>query len=97
MYRAKEAGRHAYRFAAPNINRELHATAALAEELRASLERDELFVCYQPRIDFLTRRLVGGRSAAALAAPALRAAAAGVVPAARGGRRHRRARWARCC
>ena len=68
-----------------------------AEELRASLERDELFVCYQPRIDFLTRRPVGGRSAAALAAPALRAAAAGVVPAARRGRRHRRARWARCC
>jgi diguanylate cyclase (GGDEF)-like protein len=62
MYRAKDAGRHAYRFAAPNINRELHASAALAEELRASLERDELFVCYQPRIDFLTRRPVAAEA-----------------------------------
>jgi diguanylate cyclase (GGDEF)-like protein len=62
MYRAKDAGRHAYRFSAPSINRELHASASLAEELRASLERDELFVCYQPRIDFLTRRPVAAEA-----------------------------------
>src|SRR6185295_10387026 len=29
MYRAKDAGRNAYRFSAPSINRELHAAAAL--------------------------------------------------------------------
>jgi diguanylate cyclase (GGDEF)-like protein len=62
LYRAKEAGRGAYRFAAPNINRELHASAALAEDLRASLARDELFVCYQPRVDFLTRRPVAAEA-----------------------------------
>jgi len=62
MYRAKDAGRHAYRFWAPNINRELHASAGLAEELRDSLERSELFVCYQPRIDFLTRKPVGAEA-----------------------------------
>jgi len=62
LYRAKEAGRGAYRFAAPNINQELHASAALGEELRASLGRDELFVCYQPRIDFLTRRPVAAEA-----------------------------------
>jgi diguanylate cyclase (GGDEF)-like protein len=67
LYRAKEAGRGAYRFAAPNINRELHASAALAEELRASVERDELFVCYQPRVDFLTRRPVAGAEDAGIA------------------------------
>jgi predicted signal transduction protein with EAL and GGDEF domain len=62
MYRAKEAGRHAYRFSAPSINRELHASAALGEELRNSLERNELFVCYQPRIDFLTHRPVAAEA-----------------------------------
>jgi predicted signal transduction protein with EAL and GGDEF domain len=62
MYRAKEAGRHAYRFASPNVNRELHAAAGLADELRVSLERDELFVCYQPRIDFHTRRPVAAEA-----------------------------------
>jgi diguanylate cyclase (GGDEF)-like protein len=62
MYRAKEAGRHAYCFSAPNINRELNASAALGEELRQSLERNELFVCYQPRIDFLTRRPVAAEA-----------------------------------
>jgi diguanylate cyclase (GGDEF)-like protein len=62
MYRAKEAGRHAYRFAAANIDRELHAAAGLAEELRASLERNELFVCYQPRVDFHSRRPVAAEA-----------------------------------
>jgi diguanylate cyclase (GGDEF)-like protein len=62
MYRAKEAGRHAYRFAAPSINRELHAAAGLADELRASLERNELFVCYQPRVDFHSRRPVAAEA-----------------------------------
>ena len=62
MYRAKEAGRHAYRFSAPNINLDLHASAVLGEELRQSLERNELFVCYQPRIDFLTRRPVAAEA-----------------------------------
>jgi diguanylate cyclase (GGDEF)-like protein len=62
LYRAKEAGRGAYRFSAPHINQELHASAALGEELRAGLERDELFVCYQPRLDFHTRRPVAAEA-----------------------------------
>jgi len=62
MYRAKDAGRNNFRFAAPELNREALASAALVEELRGSLERDELLVAYQPRIDLVTRQPVGAEA-----------------------------------
>src|SRR5687768_5086240 len=62
MYRAKEAGRNGYQFFSVVLNQDAAAAAALAEELRVGIERDELFLVYQPRIDIATRQVVGAEA-----------------------------------
>jgi diguanylate cyclase (GGDEF)-like protein/PAS domain S-box-containing protein len=62
MYRAKDLGRGRYQFFSVLLNEDAAAAAALAEELRAGLDRDELFLVYQPRIDVATRQVVGAEA-----------------------------------
>jgi diguanylate cyclase (GGDEF)-like protein/PAS domain S-box-containing protein len=62
MYRAKQAGRNRYQFFSVVLNQDDAAAAALAEELRAGIERGELFLVYQPRIDIATRQVVGAEA-----------------------------------
>jgi diguanylate cyclase (GGDEF)-like protein/PAS domain S-box-containing protein len=62
MYRAKEAGRNGYQFFSVVLNQDAAAAAALAEELRAGIERGELFLVYQPRFDIATRQVVGAEA-----------------------------------
>jgi diguanylate cyclase (GGDEF)-like protein/PAS domain S-box-containing protein len=62
MYRAKEAGRNGYQFFSVVLNQDAAAAAALADELRAGIERNELFLVYQPRIDIATRQVVGAEA-----------------------------------
>jgi diguanylate cyclase (GGDEF)-like protein/PAS domain S-box-containing protein len=62
MYRAKEAGRNGYQFFSVVLNQDAAAAAALADELRAGIERGELFLVYQPRIDIATRQVVGAEA-----------------------------------
>jgi diguanylate cyclase (GGDEF)-like protein/PAS domain S-box-containing protein len=62
MYRAKQAGRNGYQFFSVVLNQDAAAAAALAEELRAGMERGELFLVYQPRIDIATRQVVGAEA-----------------------------------
>jgi EAL domain-containing protein (putative c-di-GMP-specific phosphodiesterase class I) len=62
MYRAKEAGRNGYQFFSVVLNQDAAAAAALADELRAGIERAELFLVYQPRIDVGTRQVVGAEA-----------------------------------
>ncbi len=62
MYRAKEAGRNGYQFFSVVLNQDAAAAAALAEELRAGMQRSELFLVYQPRIDIATRQVVGAEA-----------------------------------
>ncbi len=62
MYRAKEAGRNGYQFFSVVLNQDAAAAAALADELRAGLQRGELFLVYQPRIDIATRQVVGAEA-----------------------------------
>jgi diguanylate cyclase (GGDEF)-like protein/PAS domain S-box-containing protein len=62
MYRAKEAGRNGYQFFSVVLNQDAAAAAALADELRAGVERGELFLVYQPRIDIATRQVVGAEA-----------------------------------
>src|SRR5207244_5696468 len=62
MYRAKEAGRNGYQFFSVVLNEDAAAAAALADELRAGIERSELFLVYQPRIDIATRQVVGAEA-----------------------------------
>ena len=62
MYRAKQLGRNGYQFFSGVLNDAAAAAAELAEELRAGIERGELFLVYQPRIDIATHQLVGAEA-----------------------------------
>jgi diguanylate cyclase (GGDEF)-like protein/PAS domain S-box-containing protein len=62
MYRAKELGRNGYQFFSGILNDDAAAAAELAEDLRAGVERGELFLVYQPRIDIGTRQVVGAEA-----------------------------------
>ena len=62
MYRAKERGRNGYQFFSALLNQDAAEAAALADELRAGVQRGELFLVYQPRIDTATRQVVGAEA-----------------------------------
>src|SRR5687768_4507029 len=62
MYRAKDLGRNGYQFFSVTLNQDAANAAALAEELRTAMERGELFIVYQPRIDIATRQVVGAEA-----------------------------------
>jgi diguanylate cyclase (GGDEF)-like protein len=62
MYRAKETGHNSYQFFSMVLNRDAATAAALAEELRSAMERGELFLAYQPRIDVHTRQALGAEA-----------------------------------
>ena len=62
MYRAKELGRNGYQFFSVMLSEDAASAKALAEELRTGVERGELFLVYQPRIDTATRQVVGAEA-----------------------------------
>jgi diguanylate cyclase (GGDEF)-like protein len=59
MYHAKEQGRNTFRF----YSAEMHSSAlemlTLSSYLRHAMERNELYLLYQPQISFVTGELVG--------------------------------------
>ncbi|OWW21247.1 bifunctional diguanylate cyclase/phosphodiesterase [Noviherbaspirillum denitrificans] len=59
MYAAKDAGQGMFRFYEPGMNE--HALARLNQEnsLRLAIERDELVLHYQPRLDLWRQTIVG--------------------------------------
>lgn len=59
LFKAKEDGRNGYRFFGEEMNTEIQQRMALGQELHSALERDELFLEYQPQVDLRSRRLVG--------------------------------------
>jgi diguanylate cyclase (GGDEF)-like protein len=54
MYRAKEQGKNNYKFYAEQMNRHFHDRLAIEAGLRHALERGELELYYQPKVDTLT-------------------------------------------
>src|SRR4051795_10318747 len=62
MYRAKELGRNGYQFFSAMLNEDAAAAASLVDELRRALEKEELFLVSQPRIDIATRQVVGAEA-----------------------------------
>lgn len=56
---AKRSGRGEYRFYDRDANRAAHQRLATQEEIRRALERDELFLLYQPIVEIDTRRVAG--------------------------------------
>ncbi|WP_284618454.1 EAL domain-containing protein [Aquabacterium humicola] len=74
MYEAKRGGRGRYVVFDPSMHERVARTLSIENDLRLALERDELFVVYQPVIDF-----VAGRAGAVEALVRWRHPARGIV------------------
>ncbi|MET3382523.1 bifunctional diguanylate cyclase/phosphodiesterase [Variovorax paradoxus] len=59
MYRAKEKGRNTYRFYAAKMNAQSTEQLMLESALRHALDRGELEMYYQPKMNLQTQRIVG--------------------------------------
>ncbi len=59
LYRAKDEGRNTYRFFEGALNAAVRRRVALSQDLRGAVERDELFLEYQPQIRLEDSRIVG--------------------------------------
>ncbi|RTQ36942.1 EAL domain-containing protein [Variovorax gossypii] len=59
MYRAKKKGRNTYRFYAAKMNAQSTEQLMLESALRHALERGELEMHYQPKLNLQTQRIVG--------------------------------------
>jgi diguanylate cyclase (GGDEF)-like protein/PAS domain S-box-containing protein len=59
MYRAKEQGRNAFQFYSAQMNVHSIERLTLESSLRRALERNELVLHYQPRIEFRSGRITG--------------------------------------
>ena len=57
MYRAKSQGRNTFQFFTAEMNELANERLSLEQSLRRALERDELLLHYQPRIDVRTGRV----------------------------------------
>lgn len=59
MYRAKEKGRATYQFYSAQMQEQGAERFLMETELRHALEREQLFLLYQPKLDLATGRIVG--------------------------------------
>jgi diguanylate cyclase (GGDEF)-like protein/PAS domain S-box-containing protein len=59
MYHAKYCGRDNYQFFKPEMNARATVRQALECDLRQAIERRDLLLYYQPKIDLATREIVG--------------------------------------
>ncbi|HEY0444201.1 MAG TPA: EAL domain-containing protein, partial [Candidatus Limnocylindrales bacterium] len=62
MYQAKEDGRQGYRFFKPEMNVRAVERQSIEEHLRRALERRELSLHYQPKIDIPTGAITGAEA-----------------------------------
>ena len=58
VHQAKQQTLNTYQFYSPAINAQLKRILAIKENLRYALQNQELSICYQPRIEIATRRLI---------------------------------------
>lgn len=59
MYQAKASGRNTYQLYGAAMYERLSQRVSLETQLRHALERDELFLQYQPQIDLKSRAIIG--------------------------------------
>ena len=58
MFRAKKRGGNSYEIFTPAMDREVTRRLTLESNLRRAIERDELMVYYQPKLDLVSGRIV---------------------------------------
>ncbi|WP_168122523.1 EAL domain-containing protein [Paenibacillus sp. HB172176] len=59
MYRAKNTGKNTYQIYAQAADIDAFKTYTLERDLRKALDRHELYLEYQPKVDAFTKRIVG--------------------------------------
>jgi diguanylate cyclase (GGDEF)-like protein len=59
MYHAKESGRDGYKFFKPEMNLRAIERQSLEADLRHAIERQELLLHYQPKVDLATGAIIG--------------------------------------
>ena len=62
MYRAKERGRNNFQFYTAEMNALVNERVALEHNLRRALERNELLLYYQPKVELATGAIVGAEA-----------------------------------
>jgi len=62
MYQAKANGRQGYQYFKPEMNARAVERQSLEESLRRALQRDELSLHYQPKINFATGAITGAEA-----------------------------------
>lgn len=62
MYSAKHLGRNNYQFFTTDMNREVQERMLIEGGLRTAIQRDELSLVFQPKIDLATRRVFGAEA-----------------------------------
>lgn len=62
MYQAKENGRQSYQFFKPEMNIRAVDRQSIEEDLQCALERDELTLHYQPKINLATGAITGAEA-----------------------------------
>ncbi|RXR04242.1 putative bifunctional diguanylate cyclase/phosphodiesterase [Pseudoxanthomonas composti] len=62
MYQAKAAGRHTYQLYSVAMDEKTKHRAILASGLRRALEREELYLVYQPRMGLASQQIVGAEA-----------------------------------
>jgi len=62
MYHSKEQGRNTYSFFTDEMNQNVSLRLAMEEQLHGALDRDELTVVFQPKIDILTNKMMGAEA-----------------------------------
>jgi diguanylate cyclase (GGDEF)-like protein len=62
LYRAKSEGRNTYKFFAADMAERVEARKAIEHDLRYALQRDELYLEYQPQFELASGRLIGAEA-----------------------------------
>jgi diguanylate cyclase (GGDEF)-like protein len=62
MYRAKEKGKNGYEFFSSQMNEHGFELLSLESKLRRALERNELVLHYQPKVEIASGRIVGAEA-----------------------------------
>lgn len=62
MYYAKKSGRNNYQFYSPHMNDKSAQRLTLEVDMRYAVARHEFVVYYQPKVDAVSRKLIGGEA-----------------------------------